>query len=150
MRDASTPGVCLGQELQLYVIELRKAARIQTDNGRLAAWVALFQHWQEDDVMNQITDDPVRSAYDKLKALSADPETRWLAFQRERALLEEQTLLSEAREEGIGKGVEKGRAETQRETAERMLRLTQMDDATIAALSGLDQAEVAALRQAAR
>jgi hypothetical protein len=31
-----------------------------------------------------------------------------------------------------------------------MLRLTQMDDATIAALSGLDQAEVAALRQAAR
>ena len=142
MRDAKTPGVCLGQELQLYVVELRKAARIQTNNGHLAAWIALFQHWQEDNVMSQITDDPVRSAYEKLKALSADPDTRWLAFQRERALLEEQTLLSEAREEG--------RAETQRETAERMLRLTQMDDATIAALSGLDQADVTALRQAAR
>jgi DICT domain-containing protein len=50
--------------------------------------------------MATITHEPVRKARDKLAALSADAETRRLAFVRERALLDEASLLKDAREEG--------------------------------------------------
>jgi hypothetical protein len=69
MRDAETPTVTLGQELQLNLIELRKADRLQRTTGALAAWIALFEHWQEDKTMSQIANEPVRAAFDKLKQL---------------------------------------------------------------------------------
>jgi DICT domain-containing protein len=54
--------------------------------------------------MATITHEPVRKARDKLAALSADAETRRLAFVRERALLDEASLLKDAREEGREEG----------------------------------------------
>ncbi|WP_295591198.1 hypothetical protein [uncultured Lamprocystis sp.] len=110
MRDAARPMVTLGQELQLNVIELRKADRLQQTGGALGAWIALFEHWQEEDIMAQIVEPPVRAALEKLKTLSADAEARRLAFVRERALRDERSLLKDAREEGR----EEGRAEALR------------------------------------
>ena len=43
--------------------------------------------------------------------VSADEESRRLAFVRERAVRDELTLLKEAEERGIEKGIEKGRTE---------------------------------------
>jgi predicted transposase/invertase (TIGR01784 family) len=100
MRDLDTPNVRLGDELQLNVIELKKAERLGQLPPALSAWVTLFEHWQEENIMSAITDKPTRRAYDKLAALSADEEARRLAFVRERALHDEAQFLLEAREEG--------------------------------------------------
>jgi predicted transposase/invertase (TIGR01784 family) len=138
MRDADNPAVVLGQELQLHLIELHKADRLGLAPGPLAAWIAFFEHWQEDEIMSQIADEPVRAAFDKLRGLSADAEARRLAFVRERALRDELTLLKEARAEG--------EAEARRTMAVDLIHRTGLDDATIAAVSRLAVEAVAALR----
>jgi len=55
----------------------------------------LFRYWQEEAIMDQIADEPVRTARDKLKTLGNDDEARRLAFVRERALLDERSLLED-------------------------------------------------------
>jgi predicted transposase/invertase (TIGR01784 family) len=153
--DADTPAVTLGQEMALYLIEMQKADRLREQLPKpLAAWITLFEHWQEDDLMGTITHEPVRKARDKLAALSADAETRRLAFVRERALLDEASLLKDAREEGLEqglekgmkKGLEKGKDAARRETAVNLIRQSNLDDAAIASATGLDASVVEALR----
>jgi predicted transposase/invertase (TIGR01784 family) len=166
MRDLDTPNVCLGDELQLNVIELKKAERLGQLPPALSAWVTLFEHWQEENIMSAITDKPTRRAYDKLAALSADEEARRLAFVRERALHDEAQFLLEAREEGRKEGhkegrkeghkegrkeghkegQKKGRDDALRQTAANLIRNTGLDDASIATVTGLDIGEIAALR----
>jgi len=152
MRDAERPAVTLGQELQLNLIELRKADRLQEAGGALGAWITLFEHWQEDETMSRIADPPVRAALDKLKTLSADAQARRLAFVRERALHDEVSLLKDAREEGWEEGREAGREEGRTEalrlTAINLISRTGLDDAAIAAITGLGVDDLAALRRA--
>jgi hypothetical protein len=93
--------------------------------------------------MSRIADESVRAARAKLEALSADEETRRLAFVRERALSDKRTLLREAREDGRAEG----KAEALGETAVNMIRNTSLDDPTIAAITGLPVATVASLRR---
>jgi predicted transposase/invertase (TIGR01784 family) len=151
MRDAHSPSVRLGSELQLNIVELKKAERLGQLPPALSAWVTLFEHWQEEDSMSTITDADTRRAYDKLKSLSADDEARRLAFVRERALHDEAQLLLEAREEGLQKGREEGReagrGSAQRQIAINMIRQTSLDDAGISAITGLSPEEIAALRR---
>ncbi len=139
LRDAARPEVRLGDELQLNLVELRKADRLGNLPSALTAWIKLFRHWQEEEIMSDITEAPVRALYGKLQQLSADEEAQRLAFVRERALLDEQTLLNEAREEGREEGL--------REVAINMIRTTALDDAAIAAITGIAGEEVAALRR---
>ena len=98
--------------------------------------------------MSEIDEEPIRRAYEKLKALSDDAEARRLAFVRERALHDEATLLQEAREDGLDEGRKEGRDAGLREAAANMIRRTDLDDAAIAAITGLDPAVVAELRRA--
>lgn len=125
----------------MHLIELRKADRLRLAPAPLATWIALFEHWQEDDTMSQLTDEPVCAAFDKLKHLSADTEARRLAFVRERALRDELTLLKEARAEG--------EAAARRTMALDLIRRTDLDDAGIAAITQLSIEEVADLRTGA-
>jgi hypothetical protein len=105
--------------------------------------------------MNQIADEPVRAAFDKLKTLSADTEARRLAFVRERALHDEASLLKDARDEGreegrkegLEIGWDQGQAAALRQTATNLIRATALDDAAIAAITGLEVAEIGALRE---
>lgn len=112
LRDRVRPDVRLGRELQLNLIELPKADRLGVAASDLAAWVAYFKHWREEATMSQITHPPVQEALAHLQALSADEETRWRAFVRERALRDEISELQgarrEGREEGIQQGIEQG------------------------------------------
>jgi len=151
MRDGVRPSVLLGHELQLNLIEMRKADRLGIATGALADWIALFEHWREEHTMSHIADDSVRAARAKLEALSADEETRRLAFVRERALSDERTLLREAREdgwaEGKAEGKTEGKAEALGETAVNLIRNTSLDDPTIAAVTGLPVETVASLRR---
>ena len=55
--------------------------------------------------------------------VSADEESRRLAFVRERAVRDELTLLKEAEERGIEKGIEKGAQEKSRNTLTKLLTL---------------------------
>lgn len=112
MRDRRLPAVRLGDELQLHVLELRKADRLARAGGQavnlearaLAAWVAFLEHWKEPDVMSQIDYPPVREAMAKLQEISLSEEERYRAIARERALIDHATLLGDAQETGRTKG----------------------------------------------
>ena len=91
----------LDDELQLHIIELPKADRLGLTSGHLAHWIALFEHWQEESTMQTIDYPPVQKTLDRLKALSADAQTRQQALVRERATIEEAMAMSGARAEGI-------------------------------------------------
>ncbi len=54
------------------------------------------------------TNPAVQQAFQKLRQLSADEETRRRAEIRERALKDERSFLWEAREEGLEEGMKKG------------------------------------------
>jgi predicted transposase/invertase (TIGR01784 family) len=118
MRDRINPQVRLGSELQLNIIELPKADRLAcagtlhylsspssaaastSASTALYAWVQYFEHWKEENIMNQIAYPPVKEALEQLKALSADEETRRLAEVRERSLMAERTEIEAAEERG--------------------------------------------------
>jgi len=117
LRDRVQPTVRLGPELQLHIIELAKADRKHRLGGDLAAWITYFKHGQEDTVMTQIAYPPVQQALQLLQTLSADDETRRLAFVRERALRDEISALRGARNEGR----QEGRQEGQTAVLERLL-----------------------------
>ncbi len=106
MRDRNQPAVRLGKELQLNLIELRKADRLGLTSQTMKDWTTFFEHWREERIMANITYRPVQDALERLKVLSADEETRRLAFVRERALHDEASLLKDAKEEGRTEGME--------------------------------------------
>ena len=99
--------------------------------------------------MSQIANEPVRAALDKFRHLSADAETRRLAFMHERAPHDESSLLKDAREEGMQDGMEKGREEgrqeAQRELLEQLLmvRFGSLPVRAVARLAGADSAQLA-------
>ncbi|MFZ1537226.1 MAG: DUF4351 domain-containing protein [Chromatiaceae bacterium] len=116
----------LGDELQLNLIELPKADRLGAGEPALANWVAFLEHWQEESTMQQIDYPPVQQALERIRGLSADEETRRLAFVRERALRDERSELGavwdEGWEEGFAKGIAKGIAKGEATLLERQLR----------------------------
>ena len=112
MRDRTQPAVRLGNELQLNLIELRKADKLGFSSEALHAWVTFFEHWQEALVMANIAYQPVKDALEKVKSLSADEEAQRLAFVRERALHDEASLLKDAEERGEIRGINKGAVKT--------------------------------------
>lgn len=101
MRDGLQPDVKLGDELQLNLIELKKADRLGIGSAKLKDWITLFEHWKEEDQMAAVTHPTVKKVRGYIRQLSADEEARRLAFVRERAQRDEATLLKEAEARGI-------------------------------------------------
>ena len=134
MRDERLPSVSLGNILQMNLVELTKADRVGLTSGPLRAWITFFKHWQEELLMAQFTHEPVQQAMDRLRELSADEETRRLAFVRERALHDEVSLLNDAKRQG------------REEVARNLIAMNLLTDEQIATASGLTEAEVKALR----
>ncbi len=138
MRDETQPEVSLGGILQMNLVELNKADRLGLPPGALRAWITFFKHWQEELTMATLTHEPVRQALNRLRELSADEQTRHLAFVRERALRDEVSFLNEAKREG--------RAEGRAEVARNLIAMNLLTDEQIATVAGLTEAEVKALR----
>ena len=134
MRDERLPSVSLGNILQMNLVELTKADRLGLTSGPLRAWITFFKHWQEELTMAQFTHEPVQQAMDRLRELSADEETRRLAFVRERALHDEVSLLNDAKRQG------------REEVARNLIAMNLLTDEQIATASGLTEADVKALR----
>ena len=111
LRDRTHPQIKLGDELQVHIIEMSKADRLGLASGHLADWVAMFEHWQEKRKMQTIEYPPVQQAMALLTSLSADTETRRLAFARERALFNEATAINAAIAKGELEGMLEGKLE---------------------------------------
>ncbi len=118
LRDQANPRIKLGNELELNIIELPKAARLaatqpaaEAMGTALMAWLMYFEHSQEEDIMNQIAHPGVVEAMANLRDLSADEETRRRAERRELALIAERTELDAAREVGKLEGKLEGKIE---------------------------------------
>lgn len=137
----------------MNLIELPKFDRLHAHSGALAAWVAYFEHFQEDAVMNDISHAPIRQALQQLQELSADDEARRLAFVRERALRDELSELRAARREGLKQGLEQGLEQGNHDARVCMARrlighMATLDDPAIADITGLTADEVHSLRGA--
>jgi predicted transposase/invertase (TIGR01784 family) len=106
----------------------------------------------------------VLRAMEELKNLSRNETDKYRALAREKALRDEISLYNQAIREGLEKGrqegeqigiqkgeqigMEKGRKEASRRFAVQLFGLN-LGDAQIAAMTGLSEAEVAALRKEA-
>ena len=121
LRDRQQPDVKLGNELQLNIIELPKADRLGVTQVNLAAWITLFEHWQEEPKMAAIAYPPVQLAIDRLKDLSSDTEAQRLAFVRERALHDEASERRGEREKGRLEGKLEGKLEGEAQALQRLL-----------------------------
>ena len=124
--------------MQMNLVEFTKADRLGLTSGPLRAWITFFKHWQEELIMAKFTHEPVQQAMNRLRELSADAETRRLAFVRERALHDEVSLLNDAKREG--------REEAREEFARNLIAMNLLTDEQIATASGLTEAQIKALR----
>ncbi len=146
LRDRHHSAVVLTPSLQLHLIELPKADRLRqgAQPAALADWIAYFEHWQEDTIMNAITHEPIRQAMQQLHDLSADEEAQRMAFVRERALRDEKSELNAARREGRQEGLQEGRQEGHVATLARLLQLKfgPLSDSTQQRLEQADEARL--------
>ena len=156
MRDSAQPDVLLGNELQLNIIELKKADALGITSDTLKAWVTFFEHWQEDALMANITHEPIKKAMSRIRLLSADKEEKRLALVRERALHDEATLMHEAKEEGREEGREEGehigyqkaQSEAQKKIAAAVMNLVKLGlpDEQVAEAFQIGEEEVQAIK----
>ena len=155
MRDRIRPDISLGSELQLTLVELPKADRLIARQTRtspadsaLSAWITWFEHWKEENIMNQIAHPPVLEAMQRLKGLSADEESRRMAEARELALLTERIEIDAAEKRGEIRGEIRGEtrgeargitigAAQAMETAVKRLMANGMTEASARAMLGL-------------
>ena len=117
-RDRRQPAVCLGDQLELHLIELPKADRLglaAQQEADLAAWVSFLKHWQDEGHMSTLNSPAVEEAMQELKRISADEDERYRALARERALSDAVTDRNAARREGLEEGRQEGRQEGKRE-----------------------------------
>lgn len=157
MRDRLQPDISLGRELQINIVELPKYDKLMKAGGHgpsaLAAWIAYFQHWKEDDIMNQIAYQPVQDALKHLRTMSDDEETRYLADMRERALMTERIEIEaalargklEGKEEGKAEGKEEGKIEGKIEGKEEGLAEGKAESLRLLIESGIPEAQARAI-----
>ena len=110
---------------ELNLVELPKADRLgQNDRNlrkALSAWVTFFEHAKEADIMSRIDHPPVREALSKLRKISEDELNQLRAFARERALMDQNSLVDAARAEGHSDGLAEGLAEGRADLLIRLL-----------------------------
>ncbi|MDM8551948.1 Rpn family recombination-promoting nuclease/putative transposase [Desulfobacterales bacterium HSG2] len=160
LRDVRYPKLRLTDNLSLHIFELPKPGRMDYSDRkekRLLEWLHFFNHAHEEDdetMRTNYTNPMIHRAYDALKKLSADEETRRLAEMREKALKDEVSMLSAARREGEKKGEKKGRKEGKKEgredTARNLLSMGILTAEQIAHATDMSVAEVECLRDSER
>lgn len=119
--------------MEIHFIELKKFKDGNKDlNDKLHKWVSFFNDPSDEEVTHMAEmDKDIRKAKDILSLISSDKEVQQLAEMREKALLDYNSNISGAREEGEAKG----RAEEKEKIAVNILDLA--DDETIAKKTGL-------------
>ena len=104
----------LTDHFELHLVELPKLAEAirKKEEPELVRWATFLSATTDQELQELAMKDPVlQQAKDALDRLSADPEARLLAEQREMALISYHLDLNEARKQGIVEGEARGRAE---------------------------------------
>ena len=104
MRDGLQPDVKLGDDLQLNIIEMKKADRLGVGGQTIQDWITLFEHWKEDDKMSAITNPAVKEVRGYIRELSADERERQRAEARMKAIRDEASLIEDAEKRGEARG----------------------------------------------
>jgi predicted transposase/invertase (TIGR01784 family) len=134
VRDAAP----LTEHLEMHLLELPKLreALERNDEPTLVAWARFLTATADEDLETLAMEHPVlKQAKDALDRLSADPDARVRAEQREMALFSYELGLSRAHrdgmekgleqgiEQGVEKGLEQGRVQGKAELLQRLLTL---------------------------
>ncbi|WP_460431385.1 PD-(D/E)XK nuclease family transposase, partial [Aquaspirillum soli] len=106
LRDQHIPDVVLTKAQQIDILELDKADRLQLAPTALKNWVDLFEHWQEQHIMAQLTHTPVMTVLQSLEQMSQTKEERLRALARERAVWDYNTEIQAAEERGQEQGMQ--------------------------------------------
>jgi predicted transposase/invertase (TIGR01784 family) len=115
-------------QMALFIFELPKL-NLETSTP-LNQWLHFFNYDHSGEKPMHYTHPPVQKAYALLQQISADESVRQLAEMRERALMNEVTMLADAEEKGIEEGMKKGIEEGKITIARALLDV--LDDETIA------------------
>ena len=101
----------LSDLLQMYIIELPKMSRVEVP-PHLQQWVEFLQVKSETDLERLSTGNKaIREVGKMLSEMSQDPDERALYEMRRKAMLDYNTNIEGAREEGREEGLEEGREE---------------------------------------
>ncbi|WP_243125432.1 Rpn family recombination-promoting nuclease/putative transposase [Clostridium amazonitimonense] len=96
--------------MEIHFIELNKLNKINTSDN-LSQWMNFIKGDSKEVVEKMAKVNPdIEKAFDILRTMSQDKETRALYLSREMALHDEATRLAEAIEEGLERGKTEGRA----------------------------------------
>ena len=96
--------------LEINVLELPKIR--ETDGTPLGNWLRFFSAKTEEDFMTVAQTNPaINEAWGRIKVLSGDERARALAEAREKARLDLDSYLGDARYEGRQEGLQEGRQE---------------------------------------
>jgi predicted transposase/invertase (TIGR01784 family) len=113
LREAHS-AVQLTDQLELHLVELPKLrdALDRNDEPTLLAWGKFLTATADEDLETLAMENPVlKQAKDALDRLSADPDARLRAEQREMALFSHELGLSRAHRDGVQQGRVQGKAE---------------------------------------
>jgi predicted transposase/invertase (TIGR01784 family) len=119
----------LTEQLEIHLVELPKLPQASTiDEPDLVLWAKFLSAHSDQELESLAMNSPViQQATEALDRLSADPQARALAEQRELALISYQLDLgkvhAQGRAEGRAEGEAKGRAEGKAETLRKLLTL---------------------------
>ena len=121
----------------IYIIELPKVLK-EKESSMLIKWLRFLENPENVEVTEM--SEEMKEAKDVLNEISQDEEERYLAYLREKYVLE----MNSFKHEGYDEGLEKGRQEGRKEIAKKLLKL----DLTIEKISevtGLSKEEIEAL-----
>ena len=132
---------------EIHFIEIPKLRELNLNDeaDMLEVWIEFLRDPESEVIRNiEMSNEAVRKAKDKLYKLSQSKEDREFYFLREKAIRDEISALSKAKEEGIEQGMQKGAKEEKILIAKNLLDI--LDNNTISEKTGLSLEEVRQLR----
>ena len=109
--DTKTCRKILTDKLEIHIIELEKIKESNiTEKDKLLDWLEFLINPDSERMVKVMQEnDAIKEAKDKLDKISEDGKMQQLAWWREKAIYEENSLKSQARAKGEKIGMEKGK-----------------------------------------
>ena len=141
--DTKTCRKILTDKLEIHIIELEKIKESNiTEKDKLLDWLEFLINPDSERMVKVMQEnEAIKEAKDKLDKISEDGKMQQLAWWREKAIYEENSLKSQARAKGEKIGMEKGSKNAKLEIAKKM-RLKNIPIAEIIEFTELSKEEI--------